>query len=112
MAGKPTYEELEQRIIELGQEVAGRKQLEETLTRNQQFLAEAEKSGHIGSWELDVKTNNFTLSGGAFHIFGVRPGEFQPSYDDFLSRVYPDDRDKVKAVITDTIGEQRGFASR
>ena len=103
MAGKPTYEELEQRITDLEQEVAEREQIEKTLNRNQQFLAEAEKIGNIGSWELDSKTNNFTLSEGALRIFGVRPGEFQPSYDDFLSRVHPDYRDKVIAAITATM---------
>jgi len=44
-----------------------------------------------------------------FKIFGYRPQELQPSYDWFLSRIFPDDRELIMSSARAAIRENKLF---
>src|SRR5690606_25703259 len=48
----------------------------------------------VGSWRLDVRNNMLRWSDEVYRIFGVAPGA-PMTYDAFLARVHPDDREYV-----------------
>ncbi len=56
---------------------------------------EAQRDTGIGSWEWDIPNNHVTWSDELFRVYGLEPGETEPSYEEFLARVHPDDRDAV-----------------
>jgi diguanylate cyclase (GGDEF)-like protein/PAS domain S-box-containing protein len=75
----------------------GQQQVEDELRRMRDQLAEAERMARIGSWEWDIPANKVSWSDELFRIYGLKPGELEPSYEGFLERVHPDDRASVDA---------------
>jgi PAS domain S-box-containing protein len=71
-----------------------RKEAEQALMESQHDLNRAQAVGHIGSWRLDVRRNELTWSAENHRIFGVPPGTLM-TYETFLSRVHPEDREYV-----------------
>lgn len=70
-------------------------QLEADLELSRRLLADAQQLARIGSWEWDLATNVVTWSDELYRIYGYAPGEVEVSYEAFLGRVHPDDRDSV-----------------
>jgi PAS domain S-box-containing protein len=75
-----------------------RKRAEEKLKRSEARLAEAQQVALVGSWEWDVITRKLSWSDEEFRLFGFSPGEFEPSYDHYLSCVHPDRRETVDGL--------------
>jgi PAS domain S-box-containing protein len=69
--------------------------LREELARSRQQLVEAQQLAKIGSWEWNVVSGEVTWSDELFRIYGLEPGSIDVSYEDFLARVHPDDREQV-----------------
>ena len=70
-------------------------QVEQSLKESRHSLAEAQRTAHLGSWTLDVKTGEKTWSDEHFRIFGYEPHEITPTRHNFAAAVYPDDRERV-----------------
>lgn len=81
------------------QELAERRRAEEALRRREAQLAEAQHIAQIGSWEWDVENDVVTWSDELYRIFGVTPQEFAATYEAFLERVHPEDRDRVHGAV-------------
>ena len=63
-------------------------------------LREAQQVAHIGSWEWDIERNLIWWSEELYSIYDIDRESFRAaSYDAFLERVHPDDRERVHAVI-------------
>lgn len=67
----------------------------EQLRRSEASLAEAQRIARLGSWKLDARRNEFHCSNETGRICCLPEGELVLRYEDFLSRVHPDDRDAV-----------------
>ena len=65
------------------------------LKESEKGLAEAQRMAHIGNWKWNIATDNIYWSDEVYRIFGLKPQEFEVTYDTFLSYVHPDDRDCV-----------------
>ena len=74
-----------------------RRSTADELRRTRDMLAEAQRLARLGSWEWDIPANRVTWSDELYRIYGLAPGEIAPSYEGFLERVHPDDRDAVDA---------------
>ena len=74
-----------------------RRRIEEALRRSEARLREAQQLARLGSWEWDIRANVVTWSDELFRIYGLEPQSLNPSYEDFLQRVHPDDRADVDA---------------
>ena len=73
------------------------------LKESEKGLAEAQKMAHIGSWDLDIATDESKWSDEMHRIFGLDPHEFGPSDKTFLRYVHPDDREYVNNAIQDAL---------
>ncbi len=95
-------------------DITARKEAEEELKRSQMQLAEAQRLAHIGSWSWDVTTNIVDWSDELYRIYGLNPQEFGATYEAFIERVHPDDRDLVSSTIAEAYrsGEQFRFDHR
>jgi PAS domain S-box-containing protein len=62
------------------------------LIESEQRLKEAQELAHIGHWELDLKSNFLRCSDEIYRILGLKPQEFDASYEAFMASVHPDDR--------------------
>ena len=69
-------------------------------------LAEAQAIAHVGSWEWDIATGAVTWSDEQCRLFGIPVGS-PASYDGFVTRVHPEDRDRVERIIARGVAERR-----
>lgn len=84
-------------------DITERKRTEEALLRNHYLLNEAQEIGHVGSWEWDIKKNTIIWADETYRIFGFVPQEFIPTYDFFLYKIHPEDREFVLQSVQDTL---------
>jgi PAS domain S-box-containing protein len=97
------------RMIGVAVDITDRKRAGEALKRRESQLAEAQRIAHLGSYEWDIASNVVYRSEELCSIFGVSPGEFQPSLDGYLDRVHPEDRSTTRTVIEHAFRDGRHF---
>ncbi|MGC4039264.1 MAG: CHASE3 domain-containing protein [Flavobacterium sp.] len=51
----------------------------------------AENVGNFGSWELNLETNEYTLSDNNYRLLGFKPQGFFASQENFLKYIHPED---------------------
>jgi len=89
-------------------DVTERKRAEEALRRSEAYLAEAQRVTHTGSWASDGTTHEALYwSEEMFRIFGFDPRLGLPMRDQWLQRMHPEDRDKVKRQASDRMFLQK-----
>ena len=76
------------------------------LTIRERQLAEAQALAHVGSWELDIPANHVTWSTELYRIYGI-PLTSPQGYNEFLGRIYPDDRARVDRIVADGLARRR-----
>ena len=69
---------------------------EERYRRSQSF-------GNIGTWDLDLRTDELRWPGHIAPLPGYAAGELATSYETFIAAVHPEDRDAVVAAINSSI---------
>ncbi len=75
------------------------------LDQSQDRLERAESIAHLGSWELDLSSQELTWSPETYRIFELLPETEPPSYSRFLERVHPGDRDRVDALFRRSVDQ-------
>jgi transcriptional regulator with PAS, ATPase and Fis domain len=75
--------------------------LYDTLRKSEANLAEAQRLSHSGSWAWDVATKRFSWSAETFAIFGFDQKTTNPTMENFLQRIHPDDRVSIEAFQTE-----------
>ncbi|MEA5451613.1 PAS domain S-box protein [Leptolyngbya sp. CCNP1308] len=94
------------------QDINDRKQSEIALHKSQAMLLEAQKIGHIGSWEYDVTTQKVTWSAEKFRILGRDPTLGAPSFDELLRLYHPEDGDRLRAMVEHTLTTGEPYSMR
>jgi len=72
---------------------------EEEVRRRDAQLVAAQRIAQLGSYEWIVAENRVYRSEELCRIFGVESADFEPSFEGYLRRVHPDDRDATRRVI-------------
>lgn len=88
-----------EKVIVVSRDITERIQADEKIKKSEQQLAAAQQLAHIGSWEWDIISDKIIWSDELCRIYGVNPVGFKATYENFLERVHPDDREKVKAGV-------------
>jgi PAS domain S-box-containing protein len=76
---------------------------EEALQKSERGMARAQRIAHMGNWEWDLLTNEVRWSDEIYRIFGLQPQEFGASYQAFLERVHPEDRQLISKAVDATL---------
>ena len=72
-------------------------------------LADAQRVARLGSWEWDVVADCVTWSHELYRIFGLEPDEVPPTFEAYLSCLYPDDRSMVNERVAAALESGDGF---
>jgi PAS domain S-box-containing protein len=84
-------------------EITERKKAEAELRQNQEQLWLAHQAARMGTWRWDIGTNVLRWDDGLRELYGLGPGESVSGYDDFISRVHPDDRELVVRSVQEAL---------
>jgi PAS domain S-box-containing protein len=82
------------------QDITPRKTAEEARRQQDYILAESQRIAHVGSWSLQ-SDGRLIWSAEAYRLFGVVPEAFTPSLDAFFGLAHPEDREALRAWITE-----------
>ena len=96
-------------VIINSRDITERKQMEETLRRNEQRLREAQTVGRIGDWEFDVVSRQIWWSPQTYALFSLDPAEGPPAYEEFLSYLTPQDAPRLDRLVQRAIETGEGF---
>jgi diguanylate cyclase (GGDEF)-like protein/PAS domain S-box-containing protein len=88
----------------------GREDLLAKLRSSEAGMAEAQQITHVGSWELDLRTNRITASDETYRIFGLSRERFVPTFDNALARAHPDDRPLILKNFADSLSGKAAFS--
>ncbi|HEX4902617.1 MAG TPA: PAS domain-containing protein [Acidimicrobiales bacterium] len=72
--------------------------LADQVSAKERRLEEAQHLARLGSYDWDILADTNEWSDELYRIYGTEPGSFVASYDEFLARVHPDDRQKIMEV--------------
>ena len=101
------------RLYSLAQrELVERKQIEEALRESDHQMAEAQRLAQVGSWSWDIETDGLTWSDELYAIFGLEPDGFKPTYEAYLARVHPEDRDSTALGVIQCLQDRQPFSTR
>lgn len=77
--------------------VLKKRKSEKALQKSEEQLREAQSVARIGSWELDIVNNDLSWSKEVYSILDLDHKKYRGSYNLFLSRVHPEDRELVSS---------------
>src|SRR5690606_33423475 len=77
----------------------------EELRRANEELAEAQRVAKVGSWSMDLTTQQLTWSAEAYRIVGYVPGSFDGTCERFFQVVHPDDLESVRQACQEAIDQ-------
>ncbi|NLJ46214.1 MAG: PAS domain S-box protein [Treponema sp.] len=72
----------------LGRDMTEQKRMEERLRA-------AESIAHVGHYDIDLATGSAVWSEETYRIFGLDPGTFQPTMENYAELIHEEDRDAV-----------------
>ncbi|WP_051309182.1 PAS domain S-box protein [Desulfogranum japonicum] len=67
-------------ILAVGSDITELKSTEEELKRSQEDVRKSQKIARLGSWRLEIKTNEVSWTDALYHMFGYDPDSPPPSY--------------------------------
>ena len=91
-------------------DITDRRLTEQALREQRTLLAEAQKIAGLGSWEWDPDTGRVSWSDELYRIFGVTPQDVQPSFENYLERLHPEDRQQSGAMVARALIDNRPFS--
>jgi PAS domain S-box-containing protein len=112
ITGSPVYDDkgVLVGIVGVSVDITERKRAEEKLKRSERQLAEAQQLTYIGSWEWDLTMNNVTWSDELYRIFGLEPQELVMSYEAYLERLHPEDRERANQFVEASLNSLEPFS--
>src|SRR5262245_58633386 len=83
---------------------------EDALRRQSRLFSEAQAVAHIGVWEWEVGQPTVMWSPELYRIYGVAPEEYTPTFEGYLAKVHPRDRDRVRTTVEEAFVRQTSFS--
>jgi PAS domain S-box-containing protein len=89
-------------------DITERRRAEEALRRSEAYLAESQRLTRTGSWASHGTTHEALYwSEEMFRLFGFDPQQGLPMRAQWLQRIHPEDRDRVKREASDRMFVQK-----
>lgn len=118
--GKEVGESLDQVIEELESEkslsnekksdIADRlKQTRQNFKKITTWVEATEKLVDVGAWEYNAGNEEAYWSDETFRILGYEPDEVDPSFEAFIDRVHPEDRERVERAYAESLEKKTSY---
>lgn len=92
----------ERYAINLVTDITERKQAEEKLRENERQLRNSQQIAHLGSWRLDIATNQVVWTEELYNMYGLDPALPPPPYTEHMKLFTPASWEKLSAALATT----------
>ena len=98
-------------------DISRRKETEKRMLESEASLAAAQRVAHLGSWQRDLidlddwTRNPLRWSDEMFRLLGYNVGEVEASRANFDRAIHPEDRDRVRELMSAAIRESRPYST-
>jgi PAS domain S-box-containing protein len=89
----------------IARDITGRKRAEAELLRSQERLQLAQQMASVGSFEWNIEANVYLWSDEIQALYGVKPGTFGGTVEDWAKRVHPEDLAKAQEGLMGALKE-------
>jgi PAS domain S-box-containing protein/putative nucleotidyltransferase with HDIG domain len=89
------YSDEKDHFVTVFRDITENKQREMELLSNQKRFSQAQLFANMGAWEYHLAEGKLYWSDECAELFGIKPGEFQGSFEAFLAFVHHEDREYV-----------------
>jgi PAS domain S-box-containing protein len=90
-------------FVVLVQDITRLKQVEEELRAKQERLKLAQAAARVGNFEWNIQTNVNIWSKELEALYGLKPGEFGDSYEEWRRWIHPDDIAQAEADVQNAL---------
>jgi diguanylate cyclase (GGDEF)-like protein/PAS domain S-box-containing protein len=73
------------------------------------LLVQAQQLGKLGHWQLDLIHNTLNWSSEIYRIFEIDPANFAATYEAFVERIHPEDRELVDRSYTESVANRSSY---
>jgi two-component system cell cycle sensor histidine kinase/response regulator CckA len=87
----------------VAQDITERERAVKTLRASEERTRFALQNANVGIWDMDYTTGVLRWSDVLEHQYGLQPGTFGGTFQDFIERIHPDDR----ASVLESIGNPK-----
>jgi PAS domain S-box-containing protein len=78
---------------------------------SQALFTKAELLAEFGTWRIDLANNTTNWSAGTYKLLGYEQGEVEPSYENFLKNIHPDDVSTVDETFKSAVKNIQPYES-
>ena len=110
LARAPLDESGNREFVGAATDVSEQQRAEEALRQSENYLAEAQRLTHMGSWAWQVADRGaMHLSDEWYRIYGFDPKQGAPAWEERLQRIHPEDRGIWEGTLERAIREKSDY---
>ena len=92
-------------VVAAVRDCSERRRADESLRASEARLAEAQRIARVGSWSWEVGSDTVTWSAELYRIYGLDPASGPATFQDYIGKVHPDDRERVRTTVEHSMAE-------
>lgn len=94
-------------FVKINNDVGTLKKTNADLRITTESFKQAEVIGNFSSWQWHIDSNKYIFSENQYGLLGVEPFSFEPTIDNFLQFVHPDDRHIITSGVEAAVSERK-----
>ena len=80
------------------------------LRNSENRLASAQRIARLGNWDRDLQSGEMRWSDELFRLFEVEPEKFNPTAEQLVEKIHPEDRDLAKRALDEALSREKPYS--